>query len=72
YIFPGHFMVNLENHLLLNILETLNAIISDPGCYDFKVERVSGQSGAKTVRMHKFIKGFGTIAYTENGVYPPR
>ena len=69
YIFPGHFMVNLENHLLLNVLETLNAIIKDPDCYDYKVERVSAQGG-RTLRMHKYIKGFGTIAYTENGVYP--
>ena len=70
YIFPGHFMVNLENHLLLNILETLNAIISDPECYDYKEEHSPGYNGAKKTRMYKFIKGFGTIAYTENGVYP--
>jgi len=67
YIFPGHFMVNLENHLLLNILETLNAIIADPDCYDYALERTDGSK-----RMHKFIRGFGTIAYTENGVYPPK
>jgi len=71
YIFPGHFMVNLENSLLLDILDTLNAIIKNPDCYDYKIERVNGQTGAKTARMHKYIKGFGTIAYTENGVYPP-
>lgn len=72
YIFPGHFMVNLENHLLLDILDALNKIIADPGCYDYKVEHAGGNNGIKRVRMHKFIKGFGTIAYTENGVYPPQ
>ena len=71
YIFPGHFMVNLENFLLLNILEALNEIIADPTCYDYKIEHISGSSGEKRVRMHKFIKGFSTIAYTEKGVYPP-
>jgi glyoxylase-like metal-dependent hydrolase (beta-lactamase superfamily II) len=72
YIFTGHFMVNLENHLLVAILETLNQIIADPDSYDYKVESVSGNSGAKRVRMHKFIKGFSTIAYTQNGIYPPK
>jgi hypothetical protein len=64
-------MVNLENHLLVSILDTLNEITANPDSYDYIVESVSGSSGAKRVRMHKFIKGFSTIAYTEKGVYPP-
>jgi glyoxylase-like metal-dependent hydrolase (beta-lactamase superfamily II) len=72
YLFPGHFMVNLENHLLVNILETLNQIIADPDCYDYKVVHISGSDGAKRERMHKFVKGFSTIAYTQNGIYPPK
>lgn len=71
YIFPGHFIVNLENYLLKEILETLNEIIEDPLNYDYKVEHGGGNNGTKRVRMHKFVKGFGTIAYTENGIYPP-
>lgn len=71
YIFPGHFMINLENHLLVNILETLNEIIADPESYDYKVVRVSSRDGSKQERMHKFIRGFSTIAYTANGIYPP-
>jgi glyoxylase-like metal-dependent hydrolase (beta-lactamase superfamily II) len=71
YIFPGHFMVNLENNLLINILETLNTIIADPDCYDYKVAHAGGNNGVMRERMHKFIKGFGTIAYTSIGVYPP-
>ncbi len=71
YIFPGHFMVNLENSLLVDVLDTLNAIISDPAGYDYKEEHEMGNGSPKTVRMYKFVKGFGTIAYTENGVYPP-
>lgn len=69
YIFPGHFMVNLESPLLLDILDTLNAIVEDPACYDYVVEHVNSQGGV-TRRMHKYVKGFGTVAYTENGVYP--
>ncbi len=71
YIFPGHFAVNLENNLLVNIFETLNAIIADPNCYDYKMESTGGNNGIKRERFHKFVKGFGTIAYTSNGVYPP-
>ena len=32
-------MVNLENHLLLNILETLNEIIVNPNGYDYAIGR---------------------------------
>ena len=71
YIFPSHFMVNIESHLVIDFLEALNAIIKDPECYNYKVEYTPGQGGQKQIRMHKYVKGFGTIAYTENGVYPP-
>lgn len=69
YLFPGHFMVNLESRLLLDILETLEAITADPGCYDYACESIGG-AGVPVRRMHKFVKGFGTVAYTEAGVYP--
>lgn len=69
YIYPGHFMVNLENHLLLDILDALNAVIADPNCYDYKVVH-EGSTGTRT-RYHKYVKGFGTIAYAMEGVYYP-
>ena len=72
YLFPGHFMVNLENSVLVNILEALNEVIDDPNSYDYKLVHISGNGGASRERMYKFVKGFSTIAYTENGVYPPR
>ncbi len=72
YIFPGHFMVNLENHLLLDILETLNQILSDPENYDYKMESVSGNGGAKRTSLYKYIKGFSVVSYSEKGVYTPK
>ena len=69
YIFPGHFMVNLENHLFENILEALNEIIEDPESYDYPVISEGGGGGTRK-RMHKFVKGFSTIAYVEKGIYP--
>jgi glyoxylase-like metal-dependent hydrolase (beta-lactamase superfamily II) len=71
YIFPMHFMVNLENHLVTTIRDTINEILADPKSYDYTVERVRGD-GSKLIRMFKFIPGFSTIAYTENGIYPPK
>lgn len=73
YIFPGHFMVNLENSLLLDILETLSAIIEDPQCFDFTCERAGGTGGPKRKQWHKYVRGFGTISYNpERGVYLPK
>jgi len=71
YIFPGHFMVELENTLLLDILETLNAIVREPENCDYKLESVSGMGGERKTRYHKCVKGFGTVAYSLEGVYRP-
>ncbi len=70
YIFPGHFAVNLESRLLPAILETLDAIVSDPESYSYKIEQTM-TNGEVRVRYHKFVRGFATVAYTANGVYPP-
>lgn len=71
YIFPGHFMVNLESTLFLNILDTLNAVIADPECYDYKEESVGGKGGKPSLRYYKYVEGFGTMAYSMEGVYKP-
>ena len=70
YLFPGHFMMNLENNVLSAILEALNSAIDNPQKYNYKIESVGG-TGTTQVRMYKYIKGFSTIAYTEKGIYPP-
>ena len=69
YLFPGHFMVNLEAHLLLDILDALNAIVENPDNFSYD-EFHTGGSGVTVHRMLKFVKGFGVIAYSDNGVYP--
>ena len=69
YLFPGHFMVNLEAHLLLDILDALNAIVEDPDNFSYDEFHTDG-SGVTVHRMMKFVKGFGVIAYSDNGVYP--
>ena len=71
YLFPGHFMVNLENNVLVDILSTLDAVIAAPDKYNYKVEEARAD-GTRRAILHKYVKGFGTIAYTEDGIHPPK
>lgn len=71
HVFPSHFMVDLETAVLMEELETCNAILEDPDGYDYKAVSVSPNGGAPRERMFKYIKGFGPIAYTEKGIYRP-
>jgi glyoxylase-like metal-dependent hydrolase (beta-lactamase superfamily II) len=72
YLFPGHFMVNLENSVLVHLLDTLNEIIAKPDGYDYKVVQQGGTGGPGRERMFKFVKGFSTVGYTQTGVFPPK
>lgn len=63
YIFPQHFMNNLESHLMLDVLETLDVIIADPENCDYKKESYGKLRDVKKVRCFKFIKGFSVIGY---------
>ena len=71
YVFPSHFMVNLENSVLINELDTCNAILSNPDDYDYTYTGVSPNGGQPVTRRFKYIRGFSALAYTENGLYPP-
>lgn len=72
YIMPGHFMVNLEKGVLLNILEALNAIVADPYDYDYFQETMGGATFTKRLSWYKHVKGFGVISYNlRKGVYIP-
>lgn len=69
YIFPGHFMVYLENNLMLDILDALNAILADPENPEYTNE-TTGNNGEKRITCHKYVRGFGTISYNpKRGVY---
>lgn len=71
YLFPGHFMINLENSVLAHILETLNEIVANPDAHSYKTESV-GRTGEKTDSKYQYVRGFGTVAYTEGEVYPAK
>jgi len=64
YIFPGHFIFNLENTVVRSFLDTANAILANPEGYD------SCEMDAKGNKLFlKHVKGMGTIAYRENNIY---
>lgn len=70
YVFPSHFMVDLENSVLAAELEACNAILEDPEACDYSCISRSPNGGPPRNRKFKYIRGFSTIAYTESGLYP--
>jgi glyoxylase-like metal-dependent hydrolase (beta-lactamase superfamily II) len=64
YIFPQHFMNNIESNLMPNVLETLDAILANPKNYDYKKTTYGKDRNQKNERYFKFIKGFSVIGYT--------
>lgn len=67
YIFPMHFTVDLENRLLVDFLECLDAILADPAHnYDYVSDSIipNSTNGAKRRRYSKFVKGFSVISYS--------
>ena len=63
YIFPNHFMNNIENNLMPNILEACDAVLANPEDYDYTIETWPKNAAEKSVRYFKFIKGFSVLAY---------
>jgi glyoxylase-like metal-dependent hydrolase (beta-lactamase superfamily II) len=64
YIFPEHFMNDIENSLMPNILETLDAILADPKDYDYKQTFYGKDRNQKFEQYFKYIKGFSVIGYS--------
>lgn len=70
YVFPSHFMVNIEGGVLASELETCDEILKNPENCDYKAMSISPSGGPARERMFKYIKGFSVLAYTMNGIYP--
>lgn len=71
YVFPSHFMVNVESGVLQSELEACDEILKNPENYDYRAMSLSPKGDAATERFYKYIKGFSVLAYSMNGVYPP-
>ncbi|MEN6480150.1 MAG: MBL fold metallo-hydrolase [Anaerolineales bacterium] len=61
-VFPGHFVFDLENYVIEDLVEAAGAILADPQDYDWS------EAGARGTLYHKFVKGLGTLAYTDKAV----
>ncbi len=67
WIFPEHFMCDLENRLLPDMLSTLDQILADPvGNCDFISEKKSSNdiNAPAKRRYNKYIPGFSIIGYS--------
>ena len=67
YIFPMHFMCNLESNLMYDVLEALDFVLADPEHnYDYMQTDPSSNGSAPRTRRFKYIKGFSCLAYAIN------
>lgn len=66
YIFPQHFMTNLESHLMQDVLDTVDAILAAPEQCDYQRITYGKMRDEKKVRNFKYIRGFSVIGYEIN------
>ena len=72
YIFPNHFMCNLESCLMVDVLDALNFVLEDPvSNYDYMLTEPSPNGAAPRTRRFKYINGFGCMAYSISETEPP-
>ena len=67
YIFPGHFIFDIENYVIEDLLAAANAILENPDDYDY-VETVQNKNFGLIQRMQKYVPGLGTIGYTKRSL----
>ncbi|MDO4333408.1 MAG: MBL fold metallo-hydrolase [Eubacteriales bacterium] len=72
YVFPSHFMVNVESGVLIEELKACDEILKDPDRYDYRAVSVSPKGGEPSERFFKYIRGFSVLAYKMEGVYQPK
>lgn len=66
YIFPGHFIFELENYVIEDLVAATASILQDPENYQ-SAEHIESERGAFT-RMYRHVPGLGTICYTERAI----
>lgn len=74
WIFPMHFICDIENRLLIDFLEALDFILEDPEHhYDFVTMTVNPNNvnGPQRKRFSKYVKGFSIISYSVTDTEQP-
>ncbi len=72
YVFPSHFIINVESGVLESELEACDEILADPQSFDYRAMSISPKGGEPSERFFKYIKGFSVLAYKMEGVYAPK
>lgn len=62
YVFSGHFIGDLENVVVSNMLKACNEVVENPERCAFKRETGHG------ITYYKYVEGLGTLAYNLNSV----
>lgn len=62
-LFPGHFIVDIDNTVIPNMLEVCRDIVEHPDNYDYMSVDTRGRE-----QKFRFINGLGTIAYRDISV----
>lgn len=63
YVYPSHFMVDVEKTVLPNMLATIDDILADPENFDWRTESYA-KGGALVVGRHaRHIPGFSVVFY---------
>lgn len=62
-LFPGHFIVDIDNSIIFNMLEVLRRVDRDSESYDYAKENHRG-----ILNRFCFVEGMGMLAYTEDNV----
>ena len=60
YIFPGHFILDIESYVVEGMLEACNEIVADPSNCSYEAKTNSGITAK-----YKYVKGMGTICYAD-------
>lgn len=63
HVFSGHFVTDLENITILNMLEACEAVCKDPeGACTYKKEMKD------VMKYFRYVEGLGTLCYTLKSV----
>lgn len=68
YLFGGHYGVEFESNVIVDVVETAKKILDDPQSYDYKKEKRTADGKTRVIYC-KEIPNFSCISYTMRGVY---
>ena len=63
YVYPSHFMVDVEKTVLPNMLATIDDILADPENFDWRMESYAKGGALVVGRYARHIPGFSVVFY---------